>query len=156
SPPRLPAPPALHPFPTRRSSDLLLSVTLLGLFLMLCLAVLMGVLVAVPFAAGTFDAERQLVSVAASLRNHVADPAMIVVALAADLRVVTLVVGGMALLMLALGRGNAAAHWLAAAVGGWLLAELLNAWFGFLFQAPGAAPGYGEVPHRGLTLATVM
>lgn len=133
----------------------LLSVTLLGLFLMLCLAVLMGVLVAVPFAAGTLDAERQLASVAASLRNHVADPVMIVIALAAEMRVITLVAGGMALLMLALGRGNAAAHWLAATAGGWLLAELLNAWFGFLFSAPGAAPGYAEVPHRGLTLATV-
>jgi len=134
----------------------LLSVTLLGLFLMVCLAVLMGVLVAAPFAAGTLDAERQLASVAASLRNHVADPVMIVIALAADLRVLSLVAGSMALLMLALGRGNAAAHWLAATAGGWLLAELLNAWFGFLFPAPGAAPGYGEVPHPGLTLTTVV
>jgi membrane protein DedA with SNARE-associated domain len=134
----------------------LLSVTLLGLFLLVCLAVLMGALVAAPFAAGTLDAERQLASVAASLRNHVADPVMIVIALAADLRVLTLVAGSMALLMLALGRGNAAAHWLAATAGGWLLAALLNAWFGFLFPAPGAAPGYGEVPHRGLTLATVV
>lgn len=134
----------------------LLSVTLLGLFLMVCLAVLMGVLVAAPFAAGTLDAERQLASVAASLRNHVADPVMIVIAFAADLRVLTLVAGIMAVLMLALGRGNAAAHWLAATAGGWLLAELLNGWFGFLFPAPGAAPGYGEVPHRGLTLATVV
>ncbi|NBB92177.1 MAG: hypothetical protein GVY32_03290 [Gammaproteobacteria bacterium] len=134
----------------------LLSVALLGLFLMVCLAVLMGVLVAAPFAAGTLDAERQLASVAASLRNHVADPVMIVIALAADLRVLVLVAGVMAMLMLAFGRGNAAAHWLTATAGGWLLAELLNAWFGFLFPAPGAAPGYGEVPHRGLTLATVV
>ena len=134
----------------------LLSVTLLGLFLMVCLAVLMGVLVAAPFAAGTLDAERQIASVAASLRNHVADPAMIVIALVADLRVLMLVAGAMALLMLALGRGNAAAHWLTAIGGGWLLAELLNGWFGFLFPAPGAAPGYGEVPHRGLTMATVV
>ncbi len=134
----------------------LLSVALLGLLLMFCLAVFVGVLIAIPFAAGTLDAERQLVSLAASLRNHVADPVMIVIALAADLRVITLVAGGMALLMLALGRGNAAAHWLAATAGGWLLAELLNAWFGFLFSAPGATPGYGEVPHRGLTLVTVV
>lgn len=134
----------------------LLSVTLLGLFLMVCLAVLMGVLVAAPFAAGTLDAERQLASVAVSLRNHVADPVMIAIALAADLRVLALVAGSMALLMLALGRGNAAAHWLTATAGGWLLAELLNGWFGFLFPAPGAAPGYGEVPHRGLTLVTVV
>ncbi|WP_376695686.1 VTT domain-containing protein [Wenzhouxiangella sp. EGI_FJ10305] len=134
----------------------LLSVTLLGLFLMVCLAVLLGVLIAAPFAAGTLDAERQLASVATSLRNHVADPVMIVIALAADLRVLVLVAGGMALLMLALGRGNAAAHWLAATAGGWLLAELLNGWLGFLFPAPGAAPGYGEVPHTGLTLTTVI
>ncbi len=117
---------------------------------------LLGVLVAAPFAAGTLDAERQLASLATSLRNHVADPVMIVIALAADLRVLALVAGGMALLMLALGRGNAAAHWLAATVGGWLLAELLNGWFGFLFPAPGAAPGYGEIPHRGLALTTVL
>ncbi|MEE4304027.1 MAG: VTT domain-containing protein [Wenzhouxiangella sp.] len=134
----------------------LLSVALLGLFLLVCLAVLLGVLVAAPFAAGTLDAERQLASLATSLRNHVADPVMIVIALAADLRVLALVAGGMALLMLALGRGNAAAHWLAATVGGWLLAELLNGWFGFLFPAPGAAPGYGEIPHRGLALTTVL
>lgn len=134
----------------------MLSVALLGLFLVCCLAVLMGVLVAAPFAAGTLDAERQLASVAASLRNHVADPVMIVIALAADLRVLALVAGSMALLMLALGRGNAATHWLAATAGGWLLAELLNGWFGLLFPAPGAAPGYGEVPHRGLTMTTVV
>ncbi|RFF27299.1 MULTISPECIES: VTT domain-containing protein [unclassified Wenzhouxiangella] len=134
----------------------LISVTLLGLFLMVCLAVLLGVVIAAPFAAGTLDAERQLASVAASLRNHVADPVMIVIALAADLRVLILVAGSMALLMLALGRGNAAAHWLAATAGGWLLAELLNGWLGFLFPAPGAAPGYGEVPHIGLTLTTVV
>jgi len=134
----------------------LLSVTLLGLFLLGCLAVLLGVLIAAPFAADTLDAERQLASMAASLRNHVADPVMIVIALAADMRVMTLVAGMMALLMLAFSRGNAAAHWLAATAGGWLLAELLNAWLGFLFPAPGAAPGYGEVPHRRLTLATVV
>ncbi len=134
----------------------LLSVALLGLFLLVCLAVLLGVLVAAPFAAGTLDAERQLASLATSLRNHVADPVMIVIALAADLRVLALVAGGMTLLMLALGRGNAAAHWLAATAGGWLLAELLNGWFGFLFPAPGAAPGYGEIPHRGLALTTVV
>jgi membrane protein DedA with SNARE-associated domain len=134
----------------------LLSVALLGLFLVLCLAVLMGALVAAPFAAETLDAERQLASIAASLRNHFADPVMIVIAIGADLRVLMLVAGLMAVLMLALGRGNAAAHWVAATAGGWLLAELLNGWFGFLFPAPGAAPGYGEVPHRGLTLATVV
>ena len=134
----------------------LLSVTLLGLFLLACLAVLLGVVIAAPFAAGTLDAERQLASLATSLRNHVADPVMIAIAFAADLRVLAVVAGMMALLMLALGRGKAAAHWLAATAGGWLLAELLNAWLGFLFPAPGAAPGYGEVPHRGLTLATVL
>ncbi len=134
----------------------LLSVTLLGLLLLACLAVLLGVVIAAPFAAGTLDAERQLASLATSLRNHVADPVMIVIALGADLRVLALVAGMMALLMLALGRGNAAAHWLAATAGGWLLAELLNAWLGFLFPAPGAAPGYGDVPHRGLTLTTVL
>ncbi|WP_376693749.1 VTT domain-containing protein [Wenzhouxiangella sp. EGI_FJ10409] len=134
----------------------LLSVTLLGLFLLGCLSVLLAVIIAAPFAAGTLDAERQLASLATSLRNHVADPVMITIAFAGDLRVLAVVAGTMALLMLALGRGNAAAHWLAATAGGWLLAELLNAWLGFLFPAPGAAPGYGEVPHRGLTLATVL
>lgn len=134
----------------------LLSVTLLGLFLMVCLAVLLGVLIAAPFAAGTLDAERQLASLATSLRNHVADPVMIVIAFATDLQTLVLVAGAMALLMMALGRGNAAAHWLTATGGGWLLAELLNAWFGWLFPAPGAAPGYGEIPHRGLTVTTVV
>lgn len=134
----------------------LLSVTLLGLMLMLCLAVLIGVLAAAPFALTTLDAERQLTSVAASLRNHLADPAMIVIALAADTRGLLLLAGAMTLLMLALGRANAAAHWLAAVAGGWLLAELLNALLGLVVSAPGTVPGYDELPHRGLTLLTVV
>lgn len=134
----------------------LLSVALLGLLFALCLTVLLGVLVAAPFAVDTLDAERQLASVAASLRNHLADPAMIVIALVADLRVMALVAGLMALLMLGLGRGNAAAHWLVATAGGWLLAEMINALTGLFIEAPDAAAGYAELPHRGLTLATVV
>jgi len=134
----------------------MLSVTLLGLMLVVCLAVLLGVLVAAPFATGTLDAERQLASLAASLRNHLADPVMIVLALAADLRVMGLVAGLMAVLMLSLGRGNAAAHWLAATAGGWLLAELLNGLMGLMIQAADVPSGYAELPHRGLTLATTV
>lgn len=134
----------------------LLSVALLGLFLVLCLAILIGVMAALPYAAGTLDAERQLASMAASLRNHLADPVMIVLAMAAELEVMALVAGATGLLMLALGRGNAAAHWLAATAGGWLLAEALNGLTGLMISESGVVPGYGELPHRGLTLVTVV
>jgi membrane protein DedA with SNARE-associated domain len=134
----------------------LLSVALLGLFLVLCLAILIGVMAALPFAAGTLDAERQLASMAASLRNHLADPVMIALALAAELEVMALVAGTTGLLMLALGRGNAAAHWLAATAGGWLLAETLNGLSGLMISESGVVPGYGELPHRGLTLVTAV
>lgn len=145
--------PVFETGPGRRE---LISVALLGLLLVICLALLLGVLVAAPFASGAWDAERQVAGWAASMRNHVADPFFIVVSMVGDLRVMALVASLMAVLMVAIGRGNAAAHWLAATAGGWLLAEMLNGTVGLMLQAPDSMPSLGELPHRGLTLTTVV
>lgn len=133
-----------------------ISVALLGLLLLLSLAILLTVLVWVPIAGTTWDAERQVAGWAASLRNHLADPLFVALSLAGGMRVMLLVAAVMTLLLIAIGRGNAARHWLAAVVGGWLLAEILNALMGLMVEQPEIMPSLGEVPHRAFALATVV
>ena len=130
----------------------LISIAFLGLLLMLCLAVLLGAFMLTPFLAGTMDAERQFASMAASLRNHLADPVMVVVALAGEPRALALTAAVLTLVMAGTGRFNAAVHWLAAVAGGWVLATMLGGLFGLVSPADAARM---QIPHRGLALATV-
>lgn len=134
----------------------LLSVTLLGMLLLVSLALLLGVLVAAPLGSGPWDAERQVAGWAASLRNHFADPVFVALALVADLGAMGVLAAVVALLLLAFRRANAAWHWAAATAGAWVLAEILAGVMGLMIEAPAQAPGLGEVPHRGLTLATTV
>src|SRR5690625_7303771 len=88
---------------------------------------------------------------AASLRNHLADPVMVVIALAGEPRALALTAALLALVMAVTGRLNAAVHWLVAITGGWGLATMLGGLFG-LVSAAGVARV--QIPHRGLALAT--
>jgi membrane protein DedA with SNARE-associated domain len=133
-----------------------ISVALLGLLLLISLAVLLAVLVVVPFADPAWDAERQLAGWAASLRNHFADPLFVALSLAGSLRVMALLAAAMTLLLIALNRFNAAWHWLAATAGGWLLAELLHGTTSLMLVQPDFMPSLGEVPHRAFALTTVV
>lgn len=133
-----------------------ISVAMLGLLLMISLAVLLVVLVSAPFASHTWDAELEIAGYAASLRNHFADPLFVVLSLIGGLMPMALLAGAMTLLLIALGRTNAAWHWLAATAGGWLLAEMLNGLMSLIVVQPDYMPSLGEVPHRGFTLMTVV
>ena len=134
----------------------MISVALLGLLLLFSVALLLGVLLVTPFAAEAWDAERYVAGWAASLRSHLADPFFVAVSLAGDLRVMVLLAGVIGLLLVAYRRSNAAWHWIVATAGAWLLAVVLGGLTGLLIEAPEAMPALGEVPHRGLTLATAV
>lgn len=134
----------------------MISVALLGLLLLVSLATLLILLVAVPFAEPTLDLERHLSGWAMSLRNHFADPLLVALALSGDAPVMTLVAGTMTVLLVAVGRTNAAWHWLIAISGGWLLAEVLDALTGLVVVRPEFMPSLGEVPHRAFTLTVVV
>lgn len=134
----------------------MISVSLLGLLLLVSMAALLGALAAAPFAVGAWDAERYVAGWAASMRSHFADPLFVVLSLAGDLRVMGLLAGLMTLLLLVTRRANAAWHWLVATAGGWLLAELLNGFMSLMIDSPEAMPLLGEVPHRGITLTTIV
>lgn len=134
----------------------MISVALLGLLLLFSLALLLAVLLIAPFATGTWDAERQVASWAASLRSHLADPFFVVLSLGGDLQVMALLAAIITLILIAYQRSNAAWHWLAATAGAWILAELLGGFMGLLIESPEAMPSLGEVPHRGTALTTAV
>ncbi len=133
-----------------------ISVAMLGMLLVICLAALLIMLIMAPFAEPTLDLERHLAGWAMSLRNHFADPFFVAVALAGGVPVTMLLAGVMTLMLVAVGRNNAAWHWLVAIVGGWLLAEILNALTGLMVIQPDFMPSLGEAPHRGFTLVVVV
>lgn len=133
-----------------------LSVALLGILLVVSLAVLMAVLVSAPFLAPAWDTEYRLLSLAASLRNHFADPLFAWLSLAAEPPTTATIAVLMSLVLLLLGRRVTAWHWLAATLGSYLLAVLLSTMMDWLIDGPEMIPGIGEVPHRGITLVTAL
>ncbi len=133
-----------------------ISVALLGMLLLISLAALLILLIMAPFAEPTLDLERHLAGWAMSLRNHYADPFFVAMALAGGVPVTTLLAGVMTLMLVAVGRNNAAWHWLVAIAGGWLLAEVLDALTAVMVTRPEFMPSLGEAPHRGFTLVVVV
>lgn len=133
-----------------------ISIALLGLLMTAALVLLVTVLIVAPFALPAWDAERQVVSLAASLRSHLADPVFVVLVLAADIRVLGLLGAVVAVLLLIQRRYNALRHWVAAVAGGWLLAEITAALMGLVVPVDGTGSGLDEVPHRALTLASLI
>ena len=133
-----------------------ISVALLGLLLLVSMATLLILLIAAPFADPTLDMDRHLAGWAVSLRNHFADPFFVALSLAGSMPVMTLMAGAMTLMLVAIGRTNAAWHWLVAIVGAWLLAEVLSALTAMVVVQPEFMPSLGEVPHRDFTLTVVV
>jgi len=133
-----------------------ISIAMLGALLALSVAVLLAVLVLAPFGTPAWDAERRAAGLAASLRNHFADPVFVAISLAGDDRVMGLLAGGFSLILLAIRRGNSAWHWMAAIIGAWGLALVLNGFMGLLLDRPDEQLALGQVPHVGFTLATAV
>lgn len=152
-----------HPVAGRLVGDLLepgrhqvISIALLGLLLAISIVLLLSLLIAAPFAQPTWDAERQIAGVAASLRSHFADPVFVALALAGGMEVMALLAGATALVLLARGRHKAAWHWAAATIGGWLLAEMIAGLMNVLLAPAEGVPSLAEVPHRAFVLSTVV
>ena len=152
-----------HPVAGRLVGDLLepgrhqvLPLALFGLMLGLCIVGLLSMLIIAPLAQPTWDAEHQIASLAGSLRSHFADPVFVVLSLAGELTVVGLLAGLTMLVLLGLGRTNAAWHWAAATAGGWVLAELIAGLMGLLLPPAEGQPSLAEVPHRGFVVVTVV
>ena len=133
-----------------------ISVSLLGLLLLVSFTVLVGALIAAPFASATWDAERQMAGWAASLRNHFADPFFVALSLAAERPALGLLAAGLLVLLLVIRRHKAAWHWLVVALGGFILIEGLHALMGLIVDKPSFMPTLGEVPHRGFAMATMV
>ncbi len=134
----------------------ILSVTLLGLLLVVSIAVLLAILLVAPFADTSWDASRQMAGWAASLRNHFADPVFAALTLATGTQSMILLAGSIGVILLALGRINAASHWAMAVLGAWLLAELLIRLTTLMVDQPEIMPTLGQVPFLPLVLATVV
>ncbi|MCA1778269.1 MAG: VTT domain-containing protein [Xanthomonadaceae bacterium] len=133
-----------------------MSVTILGLLLVLSLAALFAALLLAPFSTAAWQAGFELSGLAASLRSHFADPLFFLIALATSapvLAALTLVES----VWLAYGRRwNALGHWLLAILGGGFLALVLNGLMGVLLDRPSLAGSVAMVPHPGLTLTTLI
>lgn len=132
-----------------------LSVALLGMLLVISLAVLIAVLVSTPFLAPAWDAEYRLSGLAASLRNHVADPLFAWLSLVAETPVALTIALLMGLVLAAIGRWMTLAHWLSATLGAYLLSLLLSLLTGLISEAP-VGLTVGQVPHRGMALTATV
>ncbi len=152
-----------HPVMGRLVGDLLepgrhqvLPLVLLGLVLAGSLLVLLTLLAVAPLAQPAWDADRQVASLAASLRSYFADPVFVVLSLAGEVAVSTLLAGLVLLMLLILGRRNSAWHWTAAVAGGWLLAELIARLMAIWLPPAELGSGLAEVPFRAFVLTMVV
>ncbi|MGY6555332.1 MAG: VTT domain-containing protein, partial [Wenzhouxiangella sp.] len=152
-----------HPLAGRVVGDLfepgrhqVISIALLGLLLMIALVLLASALIIAPFTLPAWDAELQIMGLAASLRSHLADPLFVVLVLAGDAQVLGLLAGTVAVMLLLQRRRHALRHWIVAIGGGWLLATGTAFLMGFVVATDATGSGLDEVPHRALTLATLI
>jgi membrane protein DedA with SNARE-associated domain/membrane-associated phospholipid phosphatase len=133
-----------------------LSITMMGLLLVLVFWGVVLVLFLSPFSSHPQTIDQLVADYALGLRNHVADPLM--VALTQLSRLWVLIPTSMAVLLWLLGAGRqkAALHWLVAMAGGVAL-QLLLGWTlrsTPIFITEGATPP--SDPSAALTLATVI
>jgi len=132
------------------------SVIILGVLLVVSLAALITALLLSPFSVSAWDAGFRFSGLAASLRNHFADPALLAVKLAASPPVMAALVALVAAVLAISRRPVALLHWLLATVGGALLAILLNALTGVLLGRPPEPGSVAQVPHIGFAMNVVV
>ena len=133
-----------------------ISIALLGLLMTAAVVILISLLIVAPFALPAWDAEYEIIGVAASLRSHLADPIFVVLVLAGDSQVLALLSVVIALLLLVRQRYHALRYWIAAVAGGWALAELTAALMALIMPVDAAGSSLSEVPHRAFALATLI
>ena len=122
-----------HPVLGRISGPLLdpaqpevLSVTVLGILLIVIFWGLVLLLFLGPFAAQPQALDQAVQTLALSLRNHLADPVMVAIVQLSRWEVTLLSAAAVLLWLLGTRRRAAAAHWLVAIGGGWLIQLLLS------------------------------
>jgi membrane protein DedA with SNARE-associated domain len=133
-----------------------LSITMMGLLLVLVFWAMVTLLFLSPFSASPQSIDQSVQAYALTLRNHVADPLM--VALIQLSRMWVLIPTSMAVLLWLIGAGRkkAALHWLVA-MGGGVILQLLLGWSlrsTPLLSEAGFNAAYN--PSEALTLATVV
>lgn len=104
-----------------------LSVTMLGILLVIIFWGLLLLLFLSPFSSQPQALDQAVQGLALSLHNHLADPVMAAMAQLSHWQVTLLASAAVLLWLLAARRQQAAAHWLIAIGGGWLI-QLLLAW----------------------------
>lgn len=103
-----------------------LSVTMMGVLLVVVFWGLLMLLFLSPFSAQPEALDQAVMNLALSLRNHLADPVMVAVSLLSRWPVSIFSALALLLWLLGAGRRNAAKHWLIAIGGGTLLHFLLS------------------------------
>ena len=123
-----------HPVLGRISGPLLdpaqpevLSVTSLGILLVLIFWGLVMLLFLSPFSSQPHHLDQSVQALALSLRNHLADPVMVAIGQLSRWQVALLSSAAVLFWLFGARRGKAAIHWLIAIGGGWLI-QLLLAW----------------------------
>lgn len=132
------------------------AVIALGLMLVISLAALTAALLLAPLSTEAWEAGFRFSGLAASLRNHFADPILLVVWLAGSVPVLVGLVGLTALALAALRQWTALGHWLLCTVGGALLALLLNTLTGWVLGRPSMPGSVAEVPNVLFVLVTLV
>jgi membrane protein DedA with SNARE-associated domain len=134
----------------------LLSVSMLGLLLILLLWALALLLFLSPFSQQPRFIDQSVLELAGTLRNHVADPFMVAVSQLSRWSVLLPTASAVLLWLLGAGRYSAAAHWLVAMGGGALLQFLL----GWTLRSTPMLQGFGPAdawqPSPALTMTTVV
>jgi membrane protein DedA with SNARE-associated domain/membrane-associated phospholipid phosphatase len=134
----------------------LLSVSMLGLLLVLTLWSFALILFLSPFASQPEALDQMVLAQAQALRNHMADPAMVAISQLSGWWVLLPTSTAVLLWLLGAGRYNAAFHWLVA-MGGGIFLQLLLGWT--LRVTPllaEASAGSRFMPSAALTLSTVV
>ncbi|NNK37306.1 MAG: hypothetical protein HKP03_02400, partial [Xanthomonadales bacterium] len=152
-----------HPVIGRAAGPLLdpsrpevLSVTMMGLLLVVVFWGLVMLLFLSPFSTQPKALDQSVADLALSLRNHLADPVMVAISQLSRWPVSIFSAAALLLWLLGAGRRNAALHWLIA-IGGGALLHLLLAWS--LRATPQMfemAEGAIQEPSAAMSLVTVV
>jgi len=133
-----------------------LSVTMLGVLLVLLFwgVIMLGFMG--PFAPQPESVDRAVAELALSLRNDLTDPFMAAISQLSRWQVTVLAAVSVLLWLIGGGQRNAAVHWLVA-IGGGALIQILLAW-GLRATPQVIAVGSGDIsgPSSAMTLATVV
>ena len=104
-----------------------LSISMMGVLLVLLFWGLVMLLFLTPFSSQPQSLDQAVQATALSLRNHLADPFMVAIAQISRWQVSVISAAALLLWLLGAGRRNAAKHWLIA-IGGGALLHLLLSW----------------------------